>query len=72
MVDTTTLITCPKSWAVTVDTYTTRPSRCMVGVAGGTLGPSTRILSSYTVYSSSKSIPSLSPLIIIPTILILA
>ncbi|GJZ44917.1 hypothetical protein Tco_0592513 [Tanacetum coccineum] len=58
--------------AVTIEACGTRPFGCMVGVTGGTLGPSTHILSSYKVCGSSKSISSPSPLIIIPTILILA
>ncbi|GKF93060.1 putative reverse transcriptase domain-containing protein, partial [Tanacetum coccineum] len=58
--------------AVIVEACATRPFGCMVGVAGGTLGPSTCILSSYRVCGRSKNISSPSPLIIIPNILILA
>nr|GFC30089.1 hypothetical protein [Tanacetum cinerariifolium] len=33
-------ILCQLSWVVTVEACATRPSKCMVGVVGGTLGPS--------------------------------
>nr|GFA09743.1 putative reverse transcriptase domain-containing protein [Tanacetum cinerariifolium] len=58
--------------AVTVEACMTRSTGYMVGVASGTLGPSTHILSSYRVHNSSKSIYGPSPLIIIPSIPILA
>ncbi|GJW17641.1 hypothetical protein Tco_0025077 [Tanacetum coccineum] len=62
---------CPRGGLVTVVACAIKPTGCVEGVADGTLGPSTHILSSYRVYSSSKSIHSPSPLIIIPYILIL-
>ncbi|GKG13956.1 hypothetical protein Tco_0350916 [Tanacetum coccineum] len=68
----TSTIPCQMTRAVAVVAYATKLTGCVEGVADGTLGPSTRILSYYRVYSSSKSIYNPSPLIIISSTPILA